>query len=121
MKLLTWCWWKAGAILRRLWLALTHVNEPWDERQIDMTRPELRRMLARAIRTNRRELRGARIVRKYSRDPVVERRERLIEQRAADESQQYRSAESADGFSQTEHRESGTTCNQGSVRGRDAP
>jgi hypothetical protein len=71
--------WKSRAFLRRLWLAAIHANDPWDGGRIDVKRPAVRRMLARARLSNRREA-GAGIVRKYSRDPVVERRERLLEQ-----------------------------------------
>ena len=76
-------WWKCCAFARRCLLALVHVNDPWDSQQLDLERPALRRMIARAVWENRHEQRGARIVRKYSRDPVVERRERWIEQRKA--------------------------------------
>lgn len=75
-------WWKTCALFRRIALALMHVNDPWDGGQLDLKRPAVRKMLARAIRANRHEVRGCRIVRRFSRDPVVERRERLLEQRA---------------------------------------
>lgn len=80
MKAATWFWWKTCALGRRLLLIATHVNDPWDGGKVDLKRPAVRKMIARAIVANRRELRGVRIVRKYSRDPVVERRERLLEQ-----------------------------------------
>jgi hypothetical protein len=72
-------WWKTRAIVRRVFLALVHVNDPWDGGVVDLKSPAVRRMIARAIWADRRELRGVRIVRRYSRDPVVERREMSLE------------------------------------------
>jgi hypothetical protein len=65
-------------------------DEPWEKPEIDLKSPAVRRMVARAIRANRREVRGARIVPKFSRDPVVERRERLVEQRAQAEADSWK-------------------------------
>ena len=56
-------WWKVSAFGRRCLLALVHVNDPWDSQQLDLERPALRRMIARAVWENRHEQRGARIVR----------------------------------------------------------
>ncbi len=81
MKALTWLWWKSCAFGRRVLLAVLYVNDPWDGGVVNLKSRAVRSMIARAIVARRRELRGARIVRKYSRDPVVERRERLLEQR----------------------------------------
>lgn len=67
-------WSKTCALVRRLWLALVHVNDPWDGGVVDVTRPAVRRMIARARVDERRE-RGAGVCWSYSRDRVVERRE----------------------------------------------
>jgi len=70
-------WWRGLA--RRLWLFLVSGNRPLEQDLIPLL-PRgkgVRRMLARALWNERRE-RGAYIVRRYSRDPVVDRRERRL-------------------------------------------
>lgn len=60
------------------------IGDDWDTGDgLDLRKGSpTRTLIAQGIRAERRE-RGARIVRRFSRDPIVERRERLIEQRAA--------------------------------------
>lgn len=81
MNVTRFAFWKGVA--RKVWLALMTANEPWTAGEVvDLKSEAVRRMIARA-RLDRRRESGAGIVPKFSRDPVVERRERLVEQRAA--------------------------------------
>lgn len=54
-------------------------DEPWEKPEIDLKSEGLKAMIARAEADNEREA-GAGVVPKFSRDPVVERRERKVEQ-----------------------------------------
>jgi len=86
VNLTSWPFWKG--VGRKVWLALMAANEPWTAGEVvDLRSAAVRRMVARARLDRRREC-GAGIVPKFSRDPVVERRERLVEQRAQAEAEQ---------------------------------
>lgn len=68
------------SLVRRVWLFATNPSRPIEADVLPLL-PRgrgVRKMLARAIRAERREVRGARIVRRH-RDPVVDRRERKVE------------------------------------------
>lgn len=78
MRTLTWCWWKIVALVRRLWLAIAHVNEPWDPMVLDLKSPAVRRMIARALWNERRERYGM-VCWSYYRDRAAERRELKLE------------------------------------------
>lgn len=72
--------------------ALSAGWEPFREPDtLNLDSPTLRVLIARAIRNERRE-RGAMIVRRYSRDPVVDRRERKLAQQKAEASGRMRLA-----------------------------
>lgn len=74
-----WVWSKVCAVARRLWLAATDANAPWDRDQfVDLHHPAMQRAIARARLDRRREA-GAGVRWTYSRDRVVERRELRIE------------------------------------------
>lgn len=70
---------RISGYLRAFWLSLLTTNEPWETADIKVHTPAVKRMIARARLDRMREA-GAGMVRKYSRDPVVEWRERRLEQ-----------------------------------------
>lgn len=80
MSLLYRVWGRVWCYLRLVWLFLTTPHQPLDGYIISLL-PRgkgVRRMIARGIWAERHERRGARIVPRYSYDPVVERRERRV-------------------------------------------
>ena len=71
----------------KFWDVVYALSKDWEpilpQGVLNLKSPTLRVLIARAIRNERRE-RGAMIVRRYSRDPVVDRRERKLAQQKAE-------------------------------------
>lgn len=73
MRIWRLAWWRGT--LRAVWLELQHFNDPLDrDTPIDVTRPAVKRMIARARLERMREA-GAMVCWSYFRDRVAERRE----------------------------------------------
>ena len=65
--------------------ALSAGWEPFREPDtLDLRSPTLRKLMADALRRERQEQRGWQVYRRFSRDPVVDRRERKLAQQTAE-------------------------------------